>query len=214
MPQPENRSARSIAEANPLLGPVEQLRMHSLPAHRALECTNVARSLMSPALNRAQYINLLKIWYSVWEPLEQQLTDHQPAQLTPEFLPSRRAQKIRHDLQQLGDSGQAPTTVTLPSSLKRSESWFGIAYVLKGSTLGAQVIARQLKLNLNIDAQNGASFFVPETIGTDTSAPWPRWITWLDRQLDDPTRLDHTIEASQNTFAFLNHVFNQQVFRE
>lgn len=218
MHKQEKTCVRHIGLHTVSSSPVDTLRSTSLPAHKALENTPVAQRLMSPSLTKLEYIEILKIWFSIWAPLENMINERKPQHIARKMAPIRRAHKIQIDLKKLCVTNVSMLTQNrLPFQLDHSHAWLGVAYVLKGSALGAKVIEKHLQTTLNIDASTGAAFFHT----TNDTIAWPDWIKWLNNELNNdidnseaheqtPAKnLEQTIDATNCAFSFIKDAFNR-----
>ena len=118
-----------------------RLRQETRPAHDALEQQEFNRALSAGTLTEAATHRFLAKLYGFVVPFEEQLRRH-AAEFGPEWELERRARAhlLRQDLPQAAELPLAPN---LPPLHTRAQLLGGL-YVLEGSTLGGQVIARQL----------------------------------------------------------------------
>ena len=118
-----------------------RLRQETRPAHDALEQQEFNRALTAGTLTEAATHHFLAKLYGFVVPFEEQLRQH-AAYFGPEWELERRARAhlLRQDLPQ---ADQLPLATNLPPLQTRAQL-LGALYVLEGSTLGGQVIARQL----------------------------------------------------------------------
>lgn len=119
-----------------------RLRQETAGHHARLER---ALALLDPPLARERFVTLLERFYgfhAVWEPV---IAVH----FEPDFLqPRRRVRMVEADLIALGrhPADNRPPLCFGATRLGRSpEAALGSLYVMEGSTLGGQVIARGLK---------------------------------------------------------------------
>ncbi len=119
-----------------------RLRKETAGSHARLE---KALALLEPPLAQDRFVTLLERFYgfhAVWEPAI-------AAHFDPEFLlPRRRLRLIETDLIALGHhpADTRPPLCFGAAALGRSpEAALGSLYVMEGSTLGGQVIARGLR---------------------------------------------------------------------
>lgn len=119
---------------------LQALRLETRPAHDALEQNTFNQQLTAGTLTEAATTHFLAKMYGFLMPYEARL---QAQNLGPEWDANtrQRAHLILQDLQQaasqLAICPDIPPLATWPQLL-------GAMYVLEGSTLGGQVIARQL----------------------------------------------------------------------
>jgi heme oxygenase len=74
----------------------------------------------------------------------------------------------------------------------------GCMYVLEGATLGGQVVLRQVRAALGVDAASGASFFAG--YGSRNGAMWQAFLAFLGALRFDARETNHTIAAACETF--------------
>jgi heme oxygenase len=148
-----------------------QLKLRTAHQHRATEGTV---NLMRPDFTLDDYRALLKRFFAFYRPFEEKVRaalgenpielDHDQRLNTPRLL---------RDLRNLGFSESeidAIEPADMFPALDSKENIFGSLYVIEGSTLGGQVIGRHLKQQFDLDASNGAAFFLG--YGPETGKMW------------------------------------------
>ncbi|MEY4414611.1 MAG: hypothetical protein RIQ53_1904 [Pseudomonadota bacterium] len=210
--------------------PTRHLRDLTLPEHRHLEGSALARALDDPALNAVRYRALLARWLQAWGPLEQTLDRAPHARALGQLLPAPRTAIGRADLAWLEArlpaaartpagsdpgfglaTGTSIGTFTGPSAgpstglpaLAAPQSVAGAlgwAYVLRGAALGGQVIARRLLQRLGPDLAPAVRFFAS---GEQQALSWTRWQQAADARLADPADLQRATEAARAVFVWL-----------
>lgn len=127
----------SIALERPVI--LQRLRLETQPYHEALEQNAFNQALTTGTLTPATLEHFLGKLYGFLVPYEAQLRRHD---FGPEWQLElrQRAHLIREDLP-LADA--LPLCPALPPLATRAQM-LGALYVLEGSTLGGQVITRQL----------------------------------------------------------------------
>lgn len=128
--------------AKPALLP--RLRLETRPFHDGVEANAFNQALTAGTVTAAQTAHFLARMYGVVQPYEAALRQHAAA-FGPEWqLEQRyRAPLILEDLARLGHPAEPPLCPAMPPLATRAQL-LGAMYVLEGSTLGGQVIARQL----------------------------------------------------------------------
>jgi heme oxygenase len=140
----------------------------------------------------ATYRRLLKEFHLLYASIEPSLCSAWEAL----ELPCRkRSSQIALDLECLGYPA-ASESISAPV-IGLSEQ-LGCLYVLEGSTLGGQIIARELENRLGLTPATGAAFF--RGAGRETAAHWRAFSDALDRVWP---RVDEggAIEGARRTFA-------------
>ena len=152
------------------------------------------------AFDRLAYIRLLQRTYSfftTWETAASRAADNIILSLLRE---RSRLDALSHDLQFF----QAlPEHAVMPASylpqLNEPAKLLGSMYVIEGSTLGGQFIARMLETKLQLAHGNGYSFFVGS--GAATGTRWKAFGRYLaDWSRANPTETDSIIASARQTF--------------
>ena len=121
-----------------------RLRSETRPYHEALEQNAFNQALTAGTLATAETTRFLAKMYGFLVPYETALQQHaaafSPAWEVPERL---RAHLITEDFEQHGPAPGLPLCPAMPP-LHTRRQLLGAMYVVEGSTLGGQVITRQL----------------------------------------------------------------------
>lgn len=186
---------------------IEQLRTDTASQHRQLEATGLARQLMTRDLSLPTYAKLLFAWGQVWIGLELLARLTTPPREICRLAPPSRTHLLDRDLQALAErhAVAVPTAVAdqfSPSSpqFETREALIGAYYVLKGSTLGAKVIAKHLKQTLGLDESNGGAFF-----GAPDHDPltWSQWVHAANAVVMDGKAKQRAAQGAQDAFKYL-----------
>lgn len=134
----------SMPSALPAPGILARLRTETRPYHDAVERNPFNQALAAGTVTATDTAQFLARMYGIIAPYEAQLQLH-AADFSPAWeLEQRfRAPLILQDLPRLGYAGTPPLCPAMPP-LATKPALLGALYVLEGSTLGGQVIARQL----------------------------------------------------------------------
>jgi heme oxygenase len=181
----------------------EVLREQTREQHAQLEAGN------SLPTTEPEYIAQLKTFFGFVEPWERAL-----AQALPEEDPIRAGRQktswLEEDLDFFGvDAAQRqrlPRATELPSLLSRLEV-LGAAYVLEGSTLGGQIIARHVEQALGLSDGRGYHYF--RSYGADVGRQWQALRAELLQAssiANDPV----IVRAARGTFEILQRWFCQR----
>jgi len=162
--------------------------------------------LMVPGVTLDDYRDYLSRMLGYCEPLEAALAalDALPDEV-PDFERRRKAGAAARDLCDLGavaaDVAALPRCADLPplGSVARG---LGCLYVLEGSTLGGQIIARHLELRLGVGPQRGGSFV--RSYGPDVGPMWRAFGVGLEAYAARaPDLRDAVVAAARDTFVTL-----------
>ena len=116
----------------------------------------------------------------------------------------RRAHFLRNDLLALGVSASQIADLPRCSSvppIRDLGSALGCLYVLEGSTLGGQVIGRELARRFGIDSANGASFFLSH--GPRVGEMWKQFCSAVRTHVQQHDRRQSAVDAARQTFSSL-----------
>jgi heme oxygenase (biliverdin-IX-beta and delta-forming) len=147
----------------------------------------------------AHYAGVLRVFASFlagWEPsVAAALPEWQ------EWLAARsRRALLLQDLRQL--QIEAPPPASWPAYAHAASAW-GSVYVLEGSALGGQFIARSLAQS-GLHADNGAAYF--HGWGSATARLWRETREVLNAQLASPRALELASAAARTTFDSLSRL--------
>lgn len=151
------------------------LRAATRPAHDRLEG---GLGLLDERLDLMAYREVIARLHGFWRGWQPRMA----ALMRDEALlaPRRRLHLLEADLVALG----VPATAveTLPACplpvLRDAAEALGSLYVLEGSTLGGQVIRRNVERRLGLDGQRGCAYFAG--YGAETGLMWRAFLARLD----------------------------------
>lgn len=147
-----------------------------------------------------RYRDLIALMGGWWFALEDELATFDWSVCGLDFEARRKGEKLRRDLRCLDVEAIAPPPEALPH-LRCLADAFGSLYVMEGSTLGGQVIRRELAEILGVDEHSGAAFYAG--YGSQTGPMWKRFLDALERWCSTPERRDAAARAAYDTFASL-----------
>lgn len=137
--------------------------------------------------DRADYATFLSIHGAVLPALEDALADGGLGQMVPKWSEYRRSEALRCDLSAMGADCPAPQP--LPP-LHSTEELLGAAYVLEGSRIGGQYLAREVP----------AGFPAAFLRGQGNLGPWPELIAVMEDALSTPQQLNQASAAALAVF--------------
>lgn len=132
---------------------LQRLRASTADLHERVERKV---NIFSAGFDLACYRRLLERFYGYWAPLEVRLTgveglDHPDLAL----LSRMKAHLLDADLRLLGTDPSLVSTCTQLPGVHTLARALGCMYVLEGSTLGAQFIARHIRETFQLDDGSG-----------------------------------------------------------
>ena len=177
-----------------------RLREATREAH---ERTENALDLFGPGLTIDRYARLLERWHG-FESTWQRVAPAALGNVVPaEFLsPRRKLHLLRADLLACGRS--ADSLDRLPVVPDDALPWndaagaLGVLYVVEGSTLGGQHVAKRIKESLHLTPEHGLAYF--SSYGPDVGVRWRETKRLLDSA---PTVQDGVIHSANAAFTFL-----------
>jgi heme oxygenase len=177
---------------------LDHLRERTRPEH---EATETLLPVMSPDLTRAAYAGYLAGLYAAVGAWETYAAAHAPHIAVPLLQERHRAALLEQDLRALG----APVPALAPFDASRipglaagsPPAFLGAMYVVEGSSLGGQYIARHLDSTLALTPGNGAAYF--HGYGERTGALWNQFKSVLAALPD--TDEDQVVGAALAMFA-------------
>lgn len=174
-----------------------RLREETQDAHEAIERDFHWEHQVATLDGYRGLLSRLYGFYAVWEPAAAMLVED------AFFAPRRKLHLLAADLHHLGltsaDLGRLPACRPGVRMARRPEA-IGAMYVLEGSTLGGQIIARRIAETLGFGANGGCAYYCAygAAIGT-------MWREFRDRLLDvPPDEHEAVLATATSTFACLH----------
>ncbi|WP_227816334.1 biliverdin-producing heme oxygenase [Nitrogeniibacter aestuarii] len=174
------------------------LREATMPWHARLEQTAFAQVPLSADVSTRDYAGHLATWFAVIAPLEERIVRclsaaeaRALAGCAWRYAP--RQADLARDLAALGEPVTMPAPAVWPSHLLPTSTWtaIGAAYVLEGSRLGGQLIARHLRASL------GEA--VPLAYYGGGLAQWHAFLSVLELE-DAMHNLEHMVSGAVEAF--------------
>jgi heme oxygenase (biliverdin-IX-beta and delta-forming) len=145
--------ARLLAEDRGM--DLQQLRRETLLDHNAVE---QSVPLMYDELDRDTYVSCLLKLHGIIAAWEERAAPNAPAWIQELLAARRRGHLLMLDLTWFGVDPSGEARPTLPE-IKDTASLLGAMYVMEGSTLGGQLIARHVERVLGLTAGQGNAYF-------------------------------------------------------
>jgi heme oxygenase len=145
---------------------LERLRRETSDAHAAIEGS---MPLMESSLTREEYVQCLQRLYGVVAAWEEGARAQAPAWLQGMLAARQRRYLLEEDLAWFGVETPGTELAALPV-LRDEANLLGAMYVMEGSTLGGQLISRQVAKVLGLEDGRGHAFF--QGHGSETGVLW------------------------------------------
>lgn len=182
------------------------LRAETRPEH---EATESLLPLTSPNLTRDLYGDILVCMHGVVGSWESWAAAHAPASLTETVQDRRRTPLLEADLELLG---KRPSEISHAHALEAAlapiygscgnpsfkPAFLGAMYVMEGSTLGGQYVARHVEESLGFEPGRGNAYF--RGYGQQTGARWKAFKHLLEDLPDESA--PQVIAAAKAMFGF------------
>jgi heme oxygenase len=180
----------------------EKLRNETCAYHERIE---QKLALTEKVRTKSEYVSLLERFYRFYLPVERRLTHFAGDFRKHSFdlSPRLKSSWIAEDLAKLSNGSERHAAASLCSripALQEYASALGCLYVLEGSTLGGQIIARHFNQTLSITRECGGRFF--HGYGSDTRIMWNSFVAFLNASAL-VVDADIVVQAASDTFKSL-----------
>jgi len=172
---------------------INRLRDSTWAEHKSVEGT---MPVMKPDLTREEYVACLQRLHGIVAAWEDTAVEEAPSSMQDFLLARRRRHLLEADLGWLGAAHNEENRASLPD-LTDQASFLGALYVMEGSTLGGQLIARHLEQTLGLEPGRGDLYFRGH--GTQTGPMW-REVCDLLRMEVSQDQADRVIESARRMF--------------
>jgi heme oxygenase (biliverdin-IX-beta and delta-forming) len=162
------------------------------------------------------YIRVLKAFLGFFEPVERELRSVATRDSFGFNIDRRqRSNLLRADLLALGVTPAAMALIPRCDHLPRLENvddGLGCLYVLEGSTLGGQLIARELQTRFGIAEKTGAGFF--HGYGSQTGVKWREFCTSVRIYAAGGKSQSAIVQSARSTFELMESWMRKANFGE
>ncbi|WKN32328.1 biliverdin-producing heme oxygenase [Porifericola rhodea] len=177
---------------------LNDLKEHTSLQHKQLESHPLLHQLTSDDLTLTKYSTILRKFYGFFSPLEERIATHISKEQLADLEKRRKSSLLLLDLERLEQTLPTQICEDLPE-IKNTAQALGTLYVMEGSTLGGQMIARQLHKSLGLSPERGTAFFYG--YGKDTGKQWKRFQAALTQFSEEEPQYQRAIYGAQNTFS-------------
>ena len=150
------------------------------------------------------YVDLLGRLWCLHAGFERALQQHDLAVFSVDQDARRRSQWLVDDLQAL--TGRPPSRLPVVITFDDAASALGALYVLEGSTLGGQILLKQVTSAFPVSSVHGARFFTGH--GDRTGAMWKEFLGTLARVIPDSPTGDQVERGAVLSFETVKHVLS------
>jgi heme oxygenase len=175
------------------------LREQTRVEHERVEATAAMRHLFDDTMNVSSYVQLLRGYVDLYASWESRHAHWLRELASAGWIYESRLPALEYDLDSLEGVSETPVHQHAPEDAK--PAW-GALYVIEGSLLGGQVIARQLAKRLPAHQHR---FF---NLGSHRpSHAWKDFQSLLDAALAEPEQLRAALLQARETFALFQVMF-------
>jgi heme oxygenase len=162
------------------------------------------------------YIRVLKAFLGFFEPVERELRSVATRDSFGFDIDQRqRTNLLKMDLLALGithaDMELIPRCDRLPR-LENVDDGLGCLYVLEGSTLGGQLIAREVQTRFGVEEKTGSGFF--QGYGSQTGAKWREFCTGVRIYAAGGKSQSAIVHSAKSTFELFESWMRKANFSE
>ena len=173
---------------------IQRLRRETEADHRAVEDS---LPLMHEELDTAQYVLCLQRMYGIVTAWEERAAELAPKWMRNAIEIRQRKHLLELDLAWFGVTERDDSRPRLPE-INGLPSLLGAMYVMEGSTLGGQLIARHLEMKLDLSEGRGYAYFRGH--GAQTGPMWKEFCEMLTTRIDDD-QTDAVVASAKRMFA-------------
>ncbi|NLN25649.1 MAG: biliverdin-producing heme oxygenase [Bacteroidetes bacterium] len=176
------------------------LKERTFAAHQATEGIVIRK--VKEIDNEADYIELLRCFYSFFHGMEEKLSSYVTSDILPDISERRNASYILKDIQELGGNIENLPKATIPEIQDVTEA-LSAMYVLEGSIMGGPYIVKMLEKR---GITRGFSFF--EGYGKDSGKMFGIFAGVLNQYGQNEADSERAVEKANETFINFGKVFH------
>ncbi len=181
-----------------------RLRNVTQPLHSELNNHPILSKLLTPELELEDYIKLIRLFftfYETWESgIDRFMNNHS---LDFDYTARRKTDWLKQDMKYFKQVpiDPIPENTTNQCEINSIGQLIGSLYVIEGSTLGGQLISRQLFQNKQLSYDSGARFFYG--YGEMTDGRWREFLSFCNCISDIESECLRAEETAKIRFAEL-----------
>lgn len=143
------------------------------------------------------YIKFLKLYFGFFNPLEILTRKYISEEVLKDISERGNTNKIIDDIETCAGDNTILSAPSLPEVTNVLQA-FGVMYVMEGSTLGGQIIAKMLRDKDIKIPNNGLSFF--EGYKENTMTMWRSFTACVDENFQTDEEINPIVLSAKNTF--------------
>ena len=179
----------------------QELKIKTAPLHEKLDQAPLLSKVMDPALSSETYAKIIQRMQECFSSVENAAVQVGGQKILSDWHYESRMPALKADLHHLGNL-QSSSARSLPESPKSPASAIGMLYVLHGSCLGGQFIARKLAPQFPKDVLN----FYGSSLGL--AEGWKQFKEKAD-QCKDESAIADAVKGAEWAFSVFYEVFRE-----
>lgn len=190
------------------------LKQQTQAHHHRLNQHPLLKGLLTRDLTLGQYQQVLRAYAQLYPIIEEQIERYLAEHPTVfDYTPRRKSHWLTADLAWFSATDPATTfhgkfELTFPR-IESLGQFFGVLYVIEGSTLGGQQIAKALVSYHQLTQDQGARFFYG--YGDQSWSLWEAFLLDLETALQEECEYARAAQAAEQTFEAFLAVLDQSV---
>ncbi|MDO7908309.1 biliverdin-producing heme oxygenase [Paenibacillus sp. JX-17] len=188
---------------------MERLRDETAPYHDQVERNRYAKGIMSQDITQEDYRIYLEKFHGFMKPLEAKAAAQAASESGMDLDIRAKTPLLEQDLRYLGlteeQIQQLPECGSLPD-MSIPARLLGCFYVMEGSTLGGQIITRQLMKFMPLTAEQGIQYF--NGYGEQTRDRWGEFRELVLSKCVTVEEEEAAVDAAKETFRLLDEWLN------
>jgi len=182
---------------------IDELREATREVHKKLD--NWLLPQFQQIKSAEKYAQILRAFYGFFKPVSDNIDEYVGKDIIADKEERRSAHSILEDLRALGQPTDNIAIASSTPHINDIASALGAYYVLEGSTLGGVYLSKILADNMNIEPDEGLSFFYG--YGKQSKDKWMAFIEQLNDFAEKSEKNEQIKTAAIETFAkFKEHL--------
>ena len=183
-----------------------QLRSATHDQHIKINRHPLIEGLTKAGFPQRNYLALLRSYAPLYQSLEASVeTCAESLKIPFSYSDRKKLPMIMRDLGYYDAPPFASMTMRMPE-IKNLGALVGVLYAIEGSTLGGQVISRNLAQHLGASKESGAAFF--NGYGDATKEKWETFIKFAEAAVTNDQELAEAKRAARATFTLFDDALN------
>jgi heme oxygenase len=177
---------------------IENLRKRTKEEHQQLD--HYLYPFIQQIRTTEDYSRLLKVFYGFFKPMQAQFDLYLSNDVISQYEFRRKPEWLLQDLASIDEKIHLIPQCSVLPAIDNQASAFGSFYVLEGSSMGGQIIAKKIRENLGYKTDDAISFF--KGYGENSGNMWKNF-------LGDLVAINETVEQKEKLIASAQETFKK-----